>query len=186
MDTISAGAVLACYQEVTGKKFSPKDPLLGRRPKCISITLPPSLLQPAPRFRQLRSEPLLVRQHCSVLRGEDLVGKVVESVTGEGFVLLGAENQAYGRVLALTGLVVGGVVQVDMLLPGVGVGEAAELEIDQHYATQAAVVEDLIHPVPLVPNTQALLAPDEAEVAAEFQQEGLPVADERLRGRSND
>jgi hypothetical protein len=76
--------------------------------------------------------------------------------------------------------VLGGVVQVDVHLARIGVGEAAELEVDQHQATQAAVVEDQVNAEPVVADAKAPLASNETEVTAELQQERVEVADERV------
>ena len=67
-----------------------------------------------------------------------------------------------------------------MHLPGIGMGETAELQIENHEAAQAAVKEEQIHPIPFVVDAQPPLASDEGEVAAEFQQEGLKVANQGL------
>ena len=42
-----------------------------------------------------------------------------------------------------------------MHLAGVGVGETAELQVDQHEAAQAAVIEDEVHAVLLVADAPA-------------------------------
>ena len=54
-----------------------------------------------------------------------------------------------------------GVVQVQVHLAGVGVREAGKFEIDHDKATQPPVEEKKVHPVPLVVETQASLAPHE-------------------------
>ena len=72
------------------------------------------------------------------------------------------------------------IVQVEVHLPGVGVGERSDLQVDDHEASQAAVKEQQVHPVPLAADAQPPLPAQEAEVVSQLQEEGLQVADERL------
>ena len=67
-----------------------------------------------------------------------------------------------------------------MHLPRVGVCEAPQPEIDEHEAAWSAVEEDEIDAEPVVANPQAALSTNEAEVAPQFEQESLEMADERL------
>lgn len=60
-----------------------------------------------------------------------------------------------------------------MHLAGVGVGELADLQVDDDEAAQAAVEEQQINAEPLVPDAQAPLPADEGEVAAQFEQKAL-------------
>jgi hypothetical protein len=61
-----------------------------------------------------------------------LVGQPFEGILRDCLVLGGAQDQADRRVLAVDGPVLARVVEVEMHLAGVGVGERAELEIDDH------------------------------------------------------
>ena len=65
-----------------------------------------------------------------------------------------------------------------MHLAGVGVGELAELQIEEDQAAQAAMEEEQVHAIPVVADAQAALAADEGEVVAEFEQEAFQMADE--------
>ncbi|MGC4106205.1 MAG: hypothetical protein QM753_07595 [Thermomicrobiales bacterium] len=59
-------------------------------------------------------------------------------------------------------------------------GELARLEVNDDQAAEAAVEEEQVNTVPRVADTQAALPADEGEVAAEFEEEGLEVANEGL------
>jgi hypothetical protein len=58
------------------------------------------------------------------------------------------------------------------------VGDVFQPEINQDEATQDAMVEDEVDPIVGVSNGDAVLASDEGEALAEFQQEGLEVVAE--------
>jgi len=67
-----------------------------------------------------------------------------------------------------------------MHLAGIGVGELADLEVDDDQATEPAVEAEEVDSIPLVTDAQAALAADEGELAAQLEEEGLEVVDERL------
>ena len=67
-----------------------------------------------------------------------------------------------------------------MHLPGFGVSETTDLQVDDYQTSQPPVKEQQVDPVPFVADAQTPLAAHEAEVTAQFQEEGLQVADERL------
>jgi len=108
----------------------------------------------------------------------DFVRECVEGVAGEGGVGGGAEDDADGRIFAFLRPVLAGVAEVEVHLAGIGVVEGAEIEVNDDEAAQVAVEEDEVHAIPLAAHTEAALASDEGEVAAEFEQEGFEVADE--------
>jgi hypothetical protein len=64
-----------------------------------------------------------------------------------------------------------------MHLAGVGVGELAQLQIDDDQAAQAAVEEQEVNPEPLVADREALLAADKGEVTAQLEQKRFKVVD---------
>ena len=64
-----------------------------------------------------------------------------EGVLRHGAVLLGAEDEPHGRILASERPVLTGVVQVEVHLAGVGVRELAQLQVDDDQALEAAVKE---------------------------------------------
>lgn len=106
------------------------------------------------------------------------------SVVGRGVIVLGAEDQADGRGLAGAHPMLGGVAEVKKHLAGVGVRELADLEVDDHQATQGAMEEEQIDAIPLIIDAQPFLPADEGEVAAQLQEEGLQLPNEGFfRGR---
>jgi hypothetical protein len=54
------------------------------------------------------------------------------------------------------------------------------VKIHDDEAAQAAVEEEQVHAIPLVVDAQPPLTADEGQVAAEFQQEGFQMPDERV------
>ena len=72
-----------------------------------------------------------------------------------------------------------GVVKVQVHLAGIGVGELADLEVDDHQAPEAAVEEQQIDAEPLVADAQAPLAADEGKVVSDSAV-SLEVRDERF------
>ncbi len=113
--------------------------------------------QPPPLGFKFGGQRFLVGESRSVLGGENLVGQVLQGVMDDGFVLLSAEDDADRRVFALVVPVFPGVVQIKVHLPGVGVGELAELQVDDDQAAEFAVEEQEVDPVPLVADAEPLL-----------------------------
>jgi len=62
-----------------------------------------------------------------------------------------------------------------MHLPGVGVAELADLEIDNYQAPQTPVEKDKVHSIPGISHAHPFLASYEAEVAAQFQEKRFQV-----------
>ena len=91
-----------------------------------------------------------------------------ERIAGDGFVFLRTQNQPDRRILAVLHPVLSSVVQIQVHLTGVGVGELAELQVDDHQTTQAPVEKQQINAVPLVTDAEPPLPANEAEVAAQF------------------
>ena len=73
-----------------------------------------------------------------------------------------------------------GVIAVQVHLPGVGVGQLTELEVDDHEAAQPAVEEDEVHAVPRVADPETPLAADEGKLWSQLEQERLQPPDQRL------
>jgi hypothetical protein len=96
----------------------------------------------------------------------------------DGFILLGAQNQANWGILAREHPMLARVVEVQMHLPGVRMRERAELQIDHDETAQVPMEEEEIDPIPGIPDPQATLACDKGKAAAEFEQEGLQVTDQ--------
>ena len=121
----------------------------------------------------------LVRQRRLYSAASTLFGSP-RGRSGRPLVLLGAEDEADRRVLVGVRPVLAGVVEVEVHLPGVGVRELAELEVDDDEAAQPAVEEEQVDAIPLVADAEPPLAADEGEVAAQLEQEALELPDERL------
>ena len=102
----------------------------------------------------------LVRQGQAVFGGEDGVRETIEGIVSDSVILGGAEDQPDGRILVGQGPMLARIVEVEVHLSGIGMRERAELQLDHHEATQAAV------------------AGDEGETATEFEEEGFEVADQ--------
>jgi len=120
------------------------------------------------------------RQDGSVLGRHDFVGKSLESVSRDGFVLLGTENQANGGIFSLSHPLLTGRIEIDAHLAGVGVGKLADLQIDDYQTPQTTVEEEEVNTIPLVADAQALLPGNEAEISSKLQEKGLQVPDKRL------
>lgn len=71
-----------------------------------------------------------------------------------------------------------------MHLPGIGVRELSDLQVDDDQAAQLAVKEDEVHAVPLVAHTKPPLPSHEGERTSELQQEGLEHLDDDPRAQS--
>jgi hypothetical protein len=98
----------------------------------------------------------------------------------DGGVLAGADDDADGGfVLGATALIVIHP-HIHVHLADVLIGEFTGLEIEDDAALEEVIVEDEIDVEVLGIGADALLASDEGEALAQFQQEGLQVIDEGL------
>jgi hypothetical protein len=75
-------------------------------------------------------------------------------------------------------------IQVEVHLSGIGVLEGANLEIQQHVATQAAVEEDQIDAFMLAADSDAKLPRFETETGAQLQHEALQMIEQVSRSFS--
>ncbi len=55
------------------------------------------------------------------------------------------------------------IVHVEMHLPGVGVRQRVELQVDDHEASKGPIEKEEVDPVPRVADAKAALAADESE-----------------------
>ena len=115
-----------------------------------------------------------------VLTHEQLLTQTGRRVADERVVFLRAQNQPDRRDVPRGHFLLAVVVEVHVHLPGVGVGERPELEVDQHVALEDAVVEDQVDEVVVVVEGDALLPRLEAKAAAHLDQKGLQVVDDGL------
>jgi len=75
--------------------------------------------------------------------------------------------------------VLAGVIEIEIHLASVSVGEAAEFQVYEDEAPKATMEEEQVHTVPVVPNPEPLLSGHEGEVIAKFEQEMLQPQDQR-------
>ena len=115
-----------------------------------------------------------------VFSGENFVGQSVERVTSDGFVFLAAKNETDRRIFVGACPMFARVVQIHVHLAGISVGELAALEIDDDKATEFAMKEEQIDPIPFVADTEPALAADKSEIAAELQKKSFEMQDERF------
>ena len=99
---------------------------------------------------------------------------------GERGIFLGAKDQSDGWILVGPRPVLTGVIEIEVHLARVSMSKLAKFEIDDHQAAEPAVEEKEIHTIPFGADTQASLAADEGEIAAQFEQEGLQVLNQGL------
>lgn len=64
-----------------------------------------------------------------VLAGEHLIGKVPQSVVGNGRILFRTQDQAYGWVLVRVGPVLASIVKIEIHLTSIGVGKLSKLQV---------------------------------------------------------
>ena len=70
------------------------------------------------------------------------------------------------------------IVEVEVHLACIRVGELRGFDIDDDQTAQAAIEEEKINAVPLVANPQSALATDKSEVSTKFQEERFQVKDQ--------
>ena len=95
-----------------------------------------------------------------------------------GTLMITAKDDADGRGVAIVHPVGFPPVEVEIHLPGIAVFERSDFQIDEDVATESAVVENEINVVVLPPHGDAFLPGLEAKPVAEFEEEGLEVAEE--------
>ena len=127
-------------------------------------------------IRDLPDKDALLWQCQPILSGQNPVLQVSERIVCNCLVALRAEDQPNWRVLVGTGPVLSGVIEVQIHLASVSVGEAAEFQIYENQTPKAAMEEEQVHTVPVVPNPEPLLPGHEGEVVAKFQAGNAPGA----------
>ena len=91
-------------------------------------------------------------------------------------VLFSAQDESHRWVLARQHPVLPRIIQIQVHLSGIRVRELAELKVDDDEASESSVEKQQINTIPLVPNTQSVLAPDKGEIASELEEENLEFA----------
>ncbi len=116
----------------------------------------------------------------TVFSGEDLPVFLEHGIAGDGFIFLGAEDEADGGVVAFDFEEVSVEADIAVHLADVLVGELADFEVDEDEAFQEVIVEDEVHEEFIILEDDALLAGDEGESASHFEKEGLEVVHDGL------
>lgn len=108
----------------------------------------------------------------------DGVGLCSQGILDLHVVLLGAEDDADGGLVARDAFLVVEQVQVEIHLARELRLEGADLEIEGDERLEEAVVKEEVDEILLFPESNAMLPADEAKAVAEFEQEGLQARDE--------
>lgn len=87
---------------------------------------------------------------------------------GNGVIPLRAKNHPHRRILPLMNPMLFSVVEIDVHLPGVGMSEAAQFQVDHDEAAELAVEKEQVDTIPLVANSQPTLTGNEGEVPAQL------------------
>ena len=95
-------------------------------------------------------------------------------------VLLGAEDDADGRLVVGSAFIFVQEVEVEVHLAGMLGLKAGDFEVEGDQGFEEAVVEEQIDVVVLLAKDQAVLASDETKTVTEFQDESLKVRDEAV------
>jgi len=110
----------------------------------------------------------------------DGVGFRAEGILDFHIVLFRAEDDADGGLVAGAALLVVEQVQIEIHLAGKLRLEGADFEVEGDEGLEEAVVEEEVDEILLFPEGDPMLAADEAEAVAEFEQEGLQARDEAV------
>ena len=108
----------------------------------------------------------------------DGVGFGAEGILDFHVVLFRAEDDADGWLVAVAAFPVVEQVQVEIHLSRELRFEGADFEVEGDEGLEEAVVEEEVDEILLFPEGDPVLAADEAEAVAEFEQEGLQARDE--------
>ena len=100
---------------------------------------------------------------------------VAQGVFHLHIVLLGAEDDADGRVVAGSALLVVQQVQVEVHLAGVFRFERPDFQFKGHQGFEKTVIEKQVDEILLLAQRQPVLTADKAEAVAEFEEE-MPAA----------
>lgn len=111
----------------------------------------------------------------AVFSGEELSAFLQHGVACDGFIFLGAENEADGGVVAFDFEEILVEADIAVHLPDILMGELADFEVDQDKAFQEVVVKDEVHIEFIILEDDTLLACDEGEAASHFEKEGLEI-----------
>lgn len=127
---------------------------------------------------EFAGELLFAGEDCEIFRGEELGIFVEHGVADNGFVFIGAEDDADCGIVVGSAFDVIEHADIHVHLADVLVAELVDLEVDQHEALEQVVVENEVNVEMGSFRADAELAPDEGEAPAEFEEEVLQVIDE--------
>ena len=114
----------------------------------------------------------------AVSGGEELFAAFEDGVLHDGFVLIGAEDEADGGIVVRAAFEVVEHSHVHVDLADVLMGELGGLEVDDDEAFQDVVIENEIEVEVAGLGADTHLAGDEGEAVAHFQQEALELGDD--------
>ncbi len=124
------------------------------------------------------AELLGARQRDEVTGDEEFLAETGGSVFDLGLVLVTAEHDADRRLVTVSHHVLLEIIQVEVHLPGVGVGEGADFQVNQHMAAEPPVVKHEVDAIVLVADGDAELARLETKTGADFEEESLDMIEE--------
>ena len=128
----------------------------------------------------LRTQIVLAGQGKLVAAGKNLLALVAQHIAHHRVVLLAAQQQANGRVVALGSHFAVVVVHVQLHLPQVAMGQLANLQVDHHVALELDVVENQVGVKMVSIQRQPPLPPHKGKTTAQLQQKGLQLVDQRF------
>src|SRR6266436_4985879 len=112
--------------------------------------------------------------------GENFIWQAFQGVFRNGVVLFRAKDQANRRVFVRLRPIFASVVEIEVHLAGIGMGELADLQIDDDEAAQFAVKEKEIDAIPFPANAQPALAADKSKIASQIEQEDFQMPQKRF------
>jgi hypothetical protein len=124
---------------------------------------------------QFRGQLVFGGEVQAIFSGEELSALLEDGVAGDGFIFLGAKDEANGGVVPFHFKEILVKADIAVHLPDVLVGELADFEVDEDEAFQEVVVKDEVHIEFIILEDDTLLACDEGEAASHFEKEGLEV-----------
>ncbi len=97
------------------------------------------------------------------LRRHDLAGQSFQSIPRQSMAFVNAQDQAHRRVLVVKRPVLLRIVAVQVHLAYIGMGQGAELQVDDDEAAQAPVEEQQIDAIPSLVDAQPPLSSNKRE-----------------------
>jgi hypothetical protein len=111
---------------------------------------------------------------------------VEDGVADDGVILVSAEDDSHGGAVIGAAPLVVVEAHIHVHLADVLVGEFAGLEVKEDEALEQVVIENKVDIEILGLGAEALLAGDEGEALAQFQEECLEIINQRTSGGADD